>query len=171
MCEFESQVRRSDKRWVEKGLHPMKKKIGKTLCIAAALLLVPAIVIQLSPMVRLLNRSCAEVCVSEEESGYYDLFVEKDYLQYHCYVTLKNLAEDEKTVYIRSIQPIEFLFGAMKTPVMKVLSENGKEKSFVVPAHGTVTYDINFCAKTGWNIHKLNRNLPTILVVEDHDTA
>ncbi len=156
---------------LQKGLHPMKKKIGKILCIAAALLLVPAIVIQLSPLVCLLNRSCAEVCVSEDESGYYDLFVEKDYLQYHCYVTLKNLAEDEKTVYIRSIQPIEFLFGAMKTPVMKVLSENGKEKSFVVPAHGTVTYDINFCAKAGWNIHKLDRNLPTILVVEAHDTA
>lgn len=85
---------------MQKGLHPMKKKIGKILCIAAALLLVPAIVIQLSPLVCLLNRSCAEVCVSEEESGYYDLFVEKDYLQYHCYVTLKNLAEDEKTVYI-----------------------------------------------------------------------
>ena len=149
----------------------MKKKIGKILCIAAALLLALAIVIQLSPLVRLLNRKCAEVCVSAEESGYYDLFVEGDYLQYHCYVTLRNLTGDEKTVYIRSIQPIEFLFGAMKTPVMKVFSENGREKSFVVPAHGTATYDINFCAKAGWNIHKLNRSIPTILVVEDHGAA
>ena len=149
----------------------MKRKIGKILCIAAALLLVPAIVIQLSPLVRLLNRSCAEVCVSEDESGYYDLFVEGDYLHYHCYVTLKSLAGDEKTVYIRSIQPIEFLFGAMKTPVMKVLSEKGREQSFVVPAHGTATYDINVCVKAGWNIHKLNRKFSTILVVEDHDAA
>lgn len=104
----------------------MKKKV----VFAVLLLLIVIIVIQTTSLINVFNKEVRGVFVSLKESGFYSPIFENGYVRYRCRVALVNSTSEEKIVRIRAIQFVEFMLGSLKSPFMKVLSDENQECVF-----------------------------------------
>ena len=140
----------------------MKKKV----LFGLILLLTVIMAIQTTPLLNVFNKEVQGVYVSLNQSGFYSMTLEDDYVRYRCYVTLVNSTSDESAVRIRAMQLAEFMLGALKSPFMKVLSEDNQECVFKLAPYEESVLEVEFTTRKGWNAPlKMNRNLPPIIVI------
>ena len=118
-----------------------------------------------------INRKTVGVRIMSENSGFYDFYSRDGTVRYKCLITLRNDTNQEKSIKLRGYLPFDTFIGRLKTPVVRVLLDNGEEGIFTLPALSQASYTIEFVGlELGKYRMKFNHSLPWILCVETNNS-
>ena len=102
-----------------------------------------------------------------DHSCFHEVYRDEDYTYYRCSLAIYNHEDKVKTISVKGILLVDYLWGYIKTPFLELVDSNYQSYKITLLPEESCTYEVLFRAERGKadpETLKFNRSMPWIVL-------